>query len=125
MARDAASLIDALDFEHVDLFGFSMGGYVAQQIVVDRPELVRRLVLVGAGPTGGDGMDELAPDVVPLFQTVYEPQDLMWLPIFFSPSEASQIAGRHFLERVRGRTNDRDTPVSETTIAAHLAATHQ
>ena len=101
MARDAASLIDALDLEHVDLFGFSMGGYVAQQIVVDRPDLVRRLVLVGTGPRGGDGMDELAPDVVPLFQTVYEPQDLMWLPIFFSPSEASQIAGRHFLDRIR------------------------
>ena len=56
MARDAASLIDALGLEHVDLFGFSMGGYVAQQIVVDRPELVRRLVLVGTGPRGGDGM---------------------------------------------------------------------
>ena len=125
MARDAASLIDALDLEHVDLFGFSMGGYVAQQIVVDRPELVRRLVLVGTGPRGGDGMDELAPDVVPLFQTVHEPQDLMWLPIFFSPSEASQIAGRHFLERIRARTDDRDAPVSETTVAAHLAAAHE
>ena len=125
MARDAASLIDALDLEHVDLFGFSMGGYVAQQIVVDRPELVRRLVLVGTGPRGGDGMDELAPDVVPLFQTVYEPQDLMWLPIFFSPSEASQIAGRHFLERIRARTDDRDAPVSETTVAADLAAAHE
>ena len=45
MARDAASLIDALQLEHVDLFGFSMGGHVAQQIAVDRPELVRRLVL--------------------------------------------------------------------------------
>ena len=43
MARDAASLIDALGLEHVDLFGFSMGGYVAQQIAVDRPELVRRI----------------------------------------------------------------------------------
>jgi pimeloyl-ACP methyl ester carboxylesterase len=57
MARDAASLIDALRLEPVDLFGFSMGGHVAQQIAVDRPELVRRLVLVGTGPRGGDGMD--------------------------------------------------------------------
>jgi NAD(P)-dependent dehydrogenase (short-subunit alcohol dehydrogenase family) len=78
MARDAASLIDALQLEHIDLFGFSMGGHVAQQIAVDRPELVRRLVLVGTGPRGGDHMDQLAPDVVPLFQTAYEPQDLMW-----------------------------------------------
>src|SRR5580765_2792805 len=122
MARDAASLIDALRLGHVDLFGFSMGGHVAQQIAVDRPELVRRLVLVGTGPRGGDGMDQLAPDVAPLFGTAYEPQDLMWLPIFFSPSEASQAAGRRFLERIRARTADRDVPVSEATVAAHLAA---
>jgi pimeloyl-ACP methyl ester carboxylesterase len=125
MARDAAAVIDALGLERVDLFGFSMGGHVAQQIAIDRPELVRRLVLVGTGPRGGDGMDQLAPDVVPLFRTAYEPQDLMWLPIFFSPSEASQAAGRHFLERIRARTEDRDVPVSEATVAAHLAAAHE
>jgi pimeloyl-ACP methyl ester carboxylesterase len=125
MARDAASLIDALGLEHVDVFGFSMGGHVAQQIAVDRPELVRRLVLVGTGPRGGDGMDQLPPDVVPLFRTVYEPQDLMWLPIFFSPSEANQAAGRRFLERIRARTEDRDVPVSAATVAAHLAAAHE
>jgi pimeloyl-ACP methyl ester carboxylesterase len=122
MARDAASLIDALGLEQVDLFGFSMGGHVAQQIAVDRPELVRRLVLVGTGPRGGDGMDQLAPDVAPLFGTIHEPQDLMWLPIFFSPSEASQMAGRGFLERIRARIEDRDAPVSAATVAAHRAA---
>jgi pimeloyl-ACP methyl ester carboxylesterase len=125
MARDGASLIDALGLEHVDLFGFSMGGYVAQQIAVDRPELVRRLILVGTGPRGGDGMGRLAPEVVPLFGTVYEPQDLMWLAIFFSPSEASQAAGRRFLERIRARTEDRDVPVSQATVAAHLAAARE
>jgi pimeloyl-ACP methyl ester carboxylesterase len=125
MARDAASLIDALGLGQVDLFGFSMGGYVAQQIAVDRPELVRRLVLVGTGPRGGDGMDQLAPEVAPLFGTVYDPQDLMWLPIFFSPSEASQAAGRRFLDRIRTRTEDRDAPVSEATVAAHLAAARE
>jgi len=125
MARDAASLIDGLGLEYVDLFGFSMGGHVAQQIAVDRPELVRRLVLVGTGPRGGDGMAQLAPDVVPLFRTAHDPQDLMWLPIFFSPSEASLAAGRRFLERIRARTEDRDVPVSEATVAAHLAAAHE
>jgi pimeloyl-ACP methyl ester carboxylesterase len=122
MARDAASLIDALGLEHVDLFGFSMGGEVAQQIAVDRPELVRRLILVGTGPCGGEGMWQLAPDVGPLFLKVYDPQDLMWLPIFFSPSEASQAEGRRFLERIRARTEDRDVPVSQATVAAHAAA---
>jgi pimeloyl-ACP methyl ester carboxylesterase len=125
MARDAASLIDALSLEHVDLFGFSMGGFVAQQIAVDRPELVRRVMLVGTGPRGGEGMDQLDPDVAPLFAKVYDPQDLMWLPIFFSPSEKSQAAGRRFLERIRTRTEDRDVPVSEATVAAHLAAAHE
>ena len=125
MARDAASLIDALGLERVDLFGFSMGGYVAQQIVVDRPELVRRLILVGTGPRGGDGMGELAPDAAPLFGKVYDPQDLMWLPIFFSPSEASQAEGRRFLERIRARSEDRDAPVSEATVAAHSAAARE
>src|SRR3954466_13038654 len=100
MARDAGSLIDALGLEQVDLFGFSMGGFVAQQIAVDRPELVRRLILVGTGPRGGQGVDRLAGDVAPLFETIHDPQDLMWLPIFFSPSDASQAAGRRFLDRV-------------------------
>jgi pimeloyl-ACP methyl ester carboxylesterase len=125
MAQDAASFIDALGLEHVDFFGFSMGGFVAQQIAFDRPELVRRLILVGTGPRGGDGMDQLAPDVVPLFTTPLEPQDLMWLPIFFSPSDASQGAGRAFLERIRSRPEDRDIPVSDATVAAHLAAARE
>jgi pimeloyl-ACP methyl ester carboxylesterase len=122
MARDAALLVDALGLEHVDLFGFSMGGFVAQQIAFDRPDLVRRLILVGTGPRGGEGMGQLAPDVAPLFGKDYDPQDLMWLPIFFSPSEESQAAGRRFLQRIRARTEYRDVPVSKTTVAAHLAA---
>jgi pimeloyl-ACP methyl ester carboxylesterase len=125
MARDAASLIDALGLDHVDVFGFSMGGYVAQQIAVDRPELVRRLILVGTGPRGGEGMAQLAPDTARLFGKVYDPQDLMWLPIFFSPSDASQSAGRRFLERIRARTDGRDAPVSEVTVAAHSAAARE
>jgi pimeloyl-ACP methyl ester carboxylesterase len=125
MARDAASLIDALGLAQVDLFGFSMGGFVAQQIAVDRPGLVRRLILIGTGPRGGEGMEELDPDVAPLFTKVYDPRDLMWLPIFFSPSEESQAAGRRYLERIRVRTEDRDVPVSQATVAAHLAAARE
>jgi pimeloyl-ACP methyl ester carboxylesterase len=122
MAHDAASLIDALGLTLVDLFGFSMGGFVAQQLALHRPDLVRRMIVVGTGPRGGEGMAELDPEVAPLFGKEYEPQDLMWLPIFFSPSEASQAAGRRFLDRIRSRTEDRDVPVSDVTVAAHLAA---
>ena len=74
MARDAASLIEALGLDHVDLFGFSMGGYVAQQITVDRPELVWRLLLAGNPPGGGEHMDGLAPEVARLFAKVYDPR---------------------------------------------------
>jgi pimeloyl-ACP methyl ester carboxylesterase len=102
-----------------------MGGYVAQQITADRPQLVRRLILVGTGPRGGDGMIQLAPETAPLFTKVYDPQDLMWLPIFFSPSDASQASGRDFLERVRARSEDRDVPVSAATVAAHSAAARE
>ena len=80
---------------------------------------------MGTGPRGGDGMDQLAPDVAPLFGAVHDPQDLMWLPIFFSPSEESQAEGRRFLDRIRARTEDRDVPVSEATVAAHSAAARE
>jgi pimeloyl-ACP methyl ester carboxylesterase len=80
------------------------------------------LILVGTGPRGGDGMAQLAPETAPLFGKLYDPQDLMWLPIFFSRSEASQAAGRSFLERTRARREDRDVPVSAATVAAHSAA---
>jgi pimeloyl-ACP methyl ester carboxylesterase len=124
MARDAASLIEALGLDEVDLFGFSMGGYVAQQIALDRPELVRRLILVGTGPRGGDGMAQRDPEVASLFVKSYEPQDLMWLPIFFSPSESSQAAGHRYLERVRARS-ERDAAVPTATVEAHLAAARE
>jgi len=96
-----------------------------RRITVDRPELVRRLILVGTGPRGGEGMAQLAPDTAPLFRKVYDAQDMMWLPIFFSPSDASQAAGRSYLERIRARREDRDVPVSDQTVAAHSAAARQ
>jgi pimeloyl-ACP methyl ester carboxylesterase len=91
-------------------------------MAADRPELVRKLVLVGTGPRGGEGMAKLEPEVGALFTRKYDQQDTMWLPIFFSPSERSQAAGRRYLDRIRVRTEDRDVPVREETITAHSAA---
>ena len=125
MARDAASLIDALGLEHVDLFGFSMGGFVAQQIVVDRPELVRRLVLVGTGPRGGEGIAPARPRRRTAVHHGLRPTGPDVAPDLLLPSGKSQAAGREFLERIRARTADRDVPVSEATVAAHLAAAHE
>jgi pimeloyl-ACP methyl ester carboxylesterase len=123
MARDAGRLADALGLTQLDVFGHSMGGHVAQQLTIDRPGLVRRLVLAGTGPRGGEGMLERKPEISALFTAKHEPQDLMWLPIFFAPSAASQAAGRGYLDRIRRRLpGDRDVPVSAATIGAHLAA---
>ncbi len=121
MAADAEAFIDALGLEKVDLFGFSMGGMVAQQIAVDRPQLVRKLVLVGTGPRGGEGMATLSDYAVELFTKEYDPQDRMWLPIFFGESDKAQAAGAQFLERIRAR-EDRDKPVTAEAAGAHIAA---
>ncbi|MDT5304003.1 MAG: hypothetical protein QOG79_7539 [Mycobacterium sp.] len=122
MAADAASFIRALGMTNVDVLGFSMGGEVAQQLALDDPDLVRRLVLVGTGPRGGQGMAALAPDVAPLFEVQLDIQERMWLPIFFSPSQASQASGERYIERIGARCEDRDVPVSAAAIAAQAAA---
>jgi pimeloyl-ACP methyl ester carboxylesterase len=99
-----------------------MGGEIAQLIALDRPDLVRRLVLVGTGPRGGDAIARQAPETAKLFARRDELGDDMWLPIMFSPSKESQAAGHAFISRIAARTDDRDIPVSDETIAAYRAA---
>jgi pimeloyl-ACP methyl ester carboxylesterase len=105
----------------VDLLAHSMGGLIAQQVAFDRPEFVRRLVLVGTAPRGGVGLGEMPPETQALFFKKYEHQEEMWLPILFSPSEASQTAGRAYLARMMAR-KDRDAEVSMETVQAQAAA---
>jgi len=88
--------------------GFSIGGLVAQEIALAEPELVRRLVLVGTGPRSGESMDTGTPEGNRIFGATYEHPDDLWLSVFFTPSEASQAAGRDFLKRFRLRSKDRD-----------------
>jgi pimeloyl-ACP methyl ester carboxylesterase len=120
-ARDAETFIDALGLGTVDVLAHSMGGLVAQQVAFDRPQLVRRLVLVGTAPRGGVGVGEVPPETRALFFKQYEHQEEMWLPILFSPSEASQAAGRAYLARMMAR-QDRDAEVSMETVQAQAAA---
>lgn len=121
MAADAEAFVDALGTERIDIFGFSMGGQVAQQIALDRPGLVRKLILVGTGPRGGNGMEGLSDYAIELFNTEHEPHDLMWLPIFFGESAGAQAAGQRFLDRIRERAH-RDIEVTPEAAAAHSAA---
>src|SRR5580693_5137098 len=121
MARDAITFIDALGLNTIDLVGHSMGGFVAQEVTLARPDLVRRLVLVGTGPRGGEGIGARPAWVTELFTRKYERQEDMWLPILFAPSPASQAAGRAFIKRILARA-DRDAPVTGQSIAAQRAA---
>ena len=121
MAIDAADFISALGLRRVDVIGHSMGGEVGQMLALQRPAMIGRLILVGTGPRGGEGMATPKPTTAELFSKVYERQDEMWLPIMFSPSKPSQAAGRLWLERTRARP-DRDAQVSPEAALAHWTA---
>jgi pimeloyl-ACP methyl ester carboxylesterase len=125
MGANAVAFIKALGLKEVDVLGFSLGGFVAQEIVLQAPDLVRRLVLVGTGPRGGAGMGSLTPQAQEIFGASYEEPDHLWLRVHFSPSEASQAAGRKFLNRFRLRSKDRDPEVNEKVAPAQLEAIAQ
>lgn len=121
MADRAAEFIRLMGLEQVDLLGFSLGGYVAQTVTLDYPDLVRRLVLAGTGPGGGDGIVPAGPEIRPVSgRSVLGLEEYLYL--FFSPSKASQAAGRRYWARVNERGPEREPPVSEATIRAQVAA---
>jgi pimeloyl-ACP methyl ester carboxylesterase len=118
MADDAAAVIRALDLRQVDVLGFSLGGFQAQDMTRRHPDLVRKLMLIGTGPRGGNpdsdpGVLERAPRPVPTLD------DFLFL--FFGRSEAAQQAGRAFWER-RHRRVDQDPPSSPEVIQAQIEA---
>jgi pimeloyl-ACP methyl ester carboxylesterase len=122
MAANAAAFIKALGLAKVDVLGFSLGGFVAQALALAYPGLIRRLVLVGTGPRGGEGMATLTREAQAVFGSTYANPDEMWLGVFFTPTEASQAAGRAFLRRFRLRQEGRDPEVSETVAPAQINA---
>jgi|ERR1700676_369763 len=122
MAQHAATFIDSLGIKKLDALGFSMGGLIAQQLTIDRRELVRKLILVGTGPRSGEGMASLTPEAQEIFGAKYDPPDELWLRVFFTPSEQSQAAGRRFLDRQRARRENRDPLPNEKVAPAQLAA---
>src|SRR5437899_3348023 len=122
MAQHAAAFIDALVIKKLDALGFSMGGFVAQQFTIDRPDLVRKLILVGTGPRSGEGMASLTPEAQEIFGAKYEPADELWLRVFFTPSKQSQAAGRKYLERQRARKENRDPVANDKVAPAQISA---
>jgi len=120
MAKHVIAFINTLDLKQVDLLGFSLGGFVAQQVALEKPDLLRRIVLAGTGPQGGEGMDSFTPKVAE-HATQERPVIENFLYLFFSPSEISQAAGRTFWERRHARA-DQDVPSSKAVMGAQAAA---
>ena len=119
--RDALAFIDALALTTVDLFGFSIGGFVAQEVALQRPRLVRRLVLAGTGPQGGREMHGWTEEPhAHAMKDVQGAEDVLYL--FFSPSAASQARGKEFVDRIFTRTDGRDGDVSLTARDTQAAA---
>ena len=117
MMKDCVDFCRALNLKKFDVLGFSLGGMIAQQLASEHPDPVRRIILLGTGPRGGEGLtftdlslDELADPVAPLMAS------------FFTPSEASQASGRAYVERLKLRVMDRDAPISMKSADAQLNA---
>jgi pimeloyl-ACP methyl ester carboxylesterase len=122
MARDALEFLDALGLDAVDVLGFSLGSFVAQDVALVRPAMVRRLVLASSAPQGADGMHGWAPEVIgAVGQPETSPEE--YLGVFFAPSESSRAAGQQAAGRIFGaRTADRDAPTSWQTRLAQYDA---
>lgn len=111
MAQQMISFTVALDLEQIDLLGFSIGGFVAQDMALVRPRLIRRLILVGTGPKGAPGMHGWRKDIETHARAaVPTGEDLLY--IFFAQTETSQAKGVEFLGRFLARTEGRDVPSS-------------
>src|SRR5882724_2188177 len=91
MGANAIAFIKALGLKKVDVLGFSLGGFVAQEITLQAPDLVRRLVLIHSGPRGGKDFASFTPEAQKILGAVYDEPDHLWLHAFFTTSEASEV----------------------------------
>src|SRR5213596_1183581 len=122
MADDAYTFIRALGFDRVDIFSFSLGGMVAQALVVKHPELVRKLILTGTGPAGGKDIDKVAGttyyDILRATLTRSDPKEFL----FFNRNATGKTAARAFVNRLKERTIDRDAPITVKALQTQLKA---
>lgn len=122
MAADAVAFIRALGYDHVDLLGFSLGGGLAQVITLERPELVRRVILAGTGPAGGGGIEQInriaAGAYIKAGLTLRDPRHYL----FFPRTPAGKRAATDYMARLKERTEDRDKRISLQARRAQLKA---
>jgi pimeloyl-ACP methyl ester carboxylesterase len=125
MASDAIGFIRALGFAQVDLFGFSMGGMIAQVIAKQEPHLVRKMILAGTGPAGGEGIDKVTRiSYLDIVRGLITRQDAKQF-LFFTRTPTGRRAGKEFLARLEERTQDRDKAISVRSFRAQLKAIHR
>jgi pimeloyl-ACP methyl ester carboxylesterase len=125
MGTNAVAFIKALGLAKVDVLGFSIGGMVAQELTLQAPELVRRLILVGTGLRGGEGIAPMTAAAAKIFGATYDPPENLWLAVHFTPSAASQAAGRAFLKRKHLRQQSRDPEVNDRVGPRQIQALSQ
>ena len=122
MGSDAIAFITALGLQKVDLFGFSLGGGVAQMVALQRPDLVRRMVLAGTGPRGGGGIDKMATIVGAAYLkaalTRSDPRNFL----FFPRTPGGKRAAADYLGRLKERTHDLDKGISMQARIAQIQA---
>jgi pimeloyl-ACP methyl ester carboxylesterase len=125
MAKDAVTFIRALGFEQVDVLSFSMGGMIAQVIAQTDPQLIRRLILAGTGPAGGEGIKNVTRlsdyDTLRALFTLQDPKQFL----FFTRTVNGRRAGKEFLARLKERTKDRDKAIRITAYRSQLKAIHR
>jgi pimeloyl-ACP methyl ester carboxylesterase len=121
-AADIIAFVKALGLKKIDLFGFSIGGMVAQQVALDAPELVRRILLAGTGPSAGEGMQKFSPEVVEIVNRPNSTQQERSLDLFFSKSPTSYAAGQAWLKRIAARKLDREPDAKSQVAQAQLVA---
>ena len=121
MARDAIAFIATMELGQVDLLGFSIGSFIAQQVALTRPAIVRRLVLASAAPQGAAGMHGWAPEVIGAIGTP-ETSPGEYLDVFFARSSSSRQAGQEAMRRMYARTEDRDAATTWATREAQYDA---
>ena len=121
-ADDAYTFITALGYSKIDIFSFSMGGMIAQDLVVKHPDLVRRLVLTGTGPRGGMDMDKVVGvtyyDILRATLTRSDPKEFL----FFNRDAVGKQAGKAFVERLKERTVGRDKAIGTKAFGTQLKA---
>lgn len=119
MGANAVAFIKALGLTKVDVLGFSIGGFVAQEIALQAPDLARRLVLVGTGPRGGEGMATLTPEAQEIFGAIDDEPNHLWLRVHFTKSANSQAAGRKFLPETNTQAGARHAALGHQCIESH------